>query len=171
MRRRVAIAAIALATLWFASPADAQRTRLDDRLSATQTYAVDLGWKPSEIAQIVRGMARGDNSSSPALSGIVPAVDVRLDTRAYAGRTVQIYLGLPPLVAGIDSPADLMLRWQASGEFLSGAVRPGQSVMIFEGVLQQQVTTFLMDFELLLENSPVNDVFSVEPFYEIEVLR
>jgi hypothetical protein len=42
--------------------------------------------------------------------------------------------------------------------------------LIFEGVVDEPVTGFVMDFMLALENGGTADAFSLEPVYEIELL-
>lgn len=148
----------------------AQRVRVDDYLSPNQTYALDLQWNASEIKRALNAMIAGEASAMPPLVGRVDGVEVRLDTRAYLGKRARIFLALPILISGLDSPSDLELRWDASGEFLPGAVRPGQSTLIFEGVVDEPVTGFVMDFVLALENGGAADGFSLEPVYEIELL-
>ena len=154
----------------FVGDALAQRARLDDFLSPEQNYAVDLQWNAAEIKRALNAMLGGNTSAMPPLVGQVNGVEVRLDTRAYVGKRTRIFLTLPVLISGLDSPSDLELSWQVSGAFLSGAVRPGQSTLIFEGVVDEPVTGFVMDFMLALENGGTADAFSLEPVYEIELL-
>ena len=167
---RPAVAFTGLLAAVTVTTAAAQRVRLEEFLSPTQTYAVEMQWNAGEITRALNAMAAGNAAAMPALTGRVDGVEVRLDTRAYIGQRVRIFLALPVLISGIDSPSDLELRWQSSGEFLPGAVRSGQSALIFEGVVNQPVTGFVMDFLLVLENGAAADAFSLEPFYEIEAL-
>lgn len=167
---RPAVAFTGLLAAVTVTTAAAQRVRLEEFLSPTQTYAVEMQWNAGEITRALNAMAAGNAAAMPALTGRVDGVEVRLDTRAYIGQRVRIFLALPVLISGIDSPSDLELRWQSSGEFLPGAVRSGQSALVFEGVVTQPVTGFVMDFLLVLENGAAADAFSLEPFYEIEAL-
>lgn len=167
---RTILAFTGLLTALVTTAAVAERVRLDDFPSPTQTYAVDLQWNAAEIKRAINAMVAGESTTIPPLTGRVEGVEVRLDTRAYVGQRVRIFLALPILISGMDSPSDLELSWQTSGDFLPGAVRPGQSTLIFEGVLNQPVTGFVMDFLLALENGGAADAFTLEPVYEIEVL-
>jgi len=148
----------------------AQRVRLDEFLLPNQNYAIDLQWNAAEIKRALNAMLADGSSRMPPLVGRVNGVEVRLDTRAYVGQRARIFLALPILISGMDSPSDLELRWESSGRFLSGAARPGQSTLIFEGVLDEPVTSLVMDFLLALENGGTADAFSLEPVYEIELL-
>ena len=91
------------------------------------------------------------------------------------GRSARIFVSLPPLIAGIGNPADLELRWEASGQFLGGAVRPGQSALVFEGTIDEAVTRVVFDFVLAIDNEAnsgpcLRKNFDLEPFYELEIL-
>jgi hypothetical protein len=154
----------------FAMAATAQRVQLDDSFSPIESYAVELQWSATEINRALRALQAGAADALPAMSARIPNVEVRLDTRAFVGRAARIYLRLPTVSADIGSPADLELRWEASGAFLAGAVHPGQSTLVFDGPVEQPVTSVIFDFVLLLENSGVGDSFGLEPVYEIEVL-
>jgi hypothetical protein len=108
---------------------------LDDSLSPVQTHPVDLAWRPSDVMRAVDALFAGAPDALPAVTGHVPNVEVRLDTRAFVGRPARIYLTLPMPGSGIGGTLDLELRWETSGPFLAGAVRPGQSTLVFEGTL------------------------------------
>jgi hypothetical protein len=169
MNRRLVMIASILALAVPARGAIAQRTRLDDSLSPVQTYAVELAWGPGEITRALSALVAGTPHSMPPVMGRVINVEARLDTRDFVGRTVRIYLTLPfPQSAG--GLPDLELRWEASNRFLAGAVRPGQSTLIFEGVIEEPVTSAVFDFVLALENGASGDPFVLEPIYEIEPL-
>ena len=169
MRRQATITA-GLALALVAPTALAQRTRLDDSLSPTQTYTVDLAWSPAEIMHAVQALVAGAPDSVPAVTGRIPSVEVRLDTREFVGRAARIYLTLPVPSSGLGSTLDLELRWEASGQFLAGTVRPGQSTLVFEGVLDAPITSAVFNFVLALESGTATDPFVLEPVYEIEPL-
>jgi hypothetical protein len=153
-----------------ATPAPAQRARLDDSLSLVESHPVELGWSQGQINTALQALAAGADGGLPPMSGRIPGVQVRLKTRDFVGRAARIFLTLPVSMSGVENPADLELRWEASGAFLPGSLRPGQSTLVFEGVIEQDVTSVIFDFLLLLENPGLSDTFTVEPFYEIEVL-
>jgi len=160
-----------VASLVFAATAaSAQRVRLDDSLSLVDSHPVELGWSQGQIDAALQALVVGADDALPPMSGRVPGVQVRLDTRAFVGRTARIYLSLPVSMSGVENPADLELRWEAGGVFLPGSVRPGQATLVFEGVVEQDVTSVVFDFLLLLDNAGIGHSFTVEPFYEIEVL-
>jgi hypothetical protein len=105
----------------------------------------------------------------PSVTGRVANVEVRLDTRDFVGRTARIYVTLP-FPQGAGGALDLELRWETSGLFSSGAVRPGQSTLVFEGVIEEPVTSAVFDFVFALGGGAAADPFVLEPVYEIEPL-
>lgn len=167
-RRRIAFTA-SLALTLVAPAAVAQRTRLDDSLSPTQTHTVDLAWSPAEVTRALHALVAGAPDSMPAVSGRIANVEVRLDTHEFVGRAARIYLTLPIPTSGLGGTLDLELRWEASGQFLAGTVRPGQSTLVFEGLLDAPVTSAVFNFVLAL-GSGAADPFVLEPIYEIEPL-
>jgi hypothetical protein len=164
---RTTIAVCLLLTL-AAPSAGAQRTRLDDSLSPVETYPVELRWGAGEITRALNALVADTPDAMPTATGRVPNVEVRLDTRQFVGRTARIYLTLPFPQSGAAGTLDLELSWEASGRFSSGAVRPGQSTLVFEGMIEEPVTSGVFDFVFALRNSA--DPFVLEPIYEIEPL-
>jgi hypothetical protein len=160
---------LALALTLVAPAALAQRTRLDDSLSPMQTHTVDLAWGPTEITRALHALLAGAPDAMPAVTGRIANVEVRLDTHEFVGRAARIYLTLPVPSSGLGGTMDLELSWEASGQFLAGAVRPGQSTLVFEGLLDAPVTSAVFSFVLAL-GSGAADPFVLEPIYEIEPL-
>ena len=153
-----------------AASASAQRVRLDDSLSPTQSYTVDMSWSHGELHRALNALMVGASDPGPPLSGTIANVEVRLDTSDFVGESARIYLALSSLISGLDSSVGLELRWEVSDEFLSGAVHPGQSTLVFEGTIEAPVTSAVFSFLLVLENGTDVDLFEVEPTYELEIL-
>lgn len=150
------------------STAAAQRQRIDDSLSPVDFFAVDLNWSPADMQRALAALLGGADDTGAIQTGRIANVEVRLDTRNYVGRSVRIFLNLPPSFSGLDNPAGFELQWDATDAFLPGSVRPGQSSLVFDGVVDQPVTRAVFSFVFLLEGGTDADVFDVEPFYEIE---
>ncbi len=149
--------------------AAAQRVVLDDSLSPIQNFAVEMSWPPGEIYRALNELLTGVSDTGPSLVGVVRNVEVRLDTSDFVGESARIYLSLPTLASGLGSPQELELRWEASGRFLPGAARLGQSALIFDGEIDQPVTSVVFDFVLTMENRGVENAFDLEPQYELEL--
>ncbi|MBL4850861.1 MAG: hypothetical protein JKY90_01065 [Gammaproteobacteria bacterium] len=147
-----------------------QRIVLDDSLSPQQTYSLDLKWSPQDINQAISAMLNGQPSALPPLTGRLPNVDIRLNTRDFIGQAGRIFLSLPITESGTHSPSNIQLSWRTRGNFLSGSVRPGQSTLVFDGIIDQAITSDVFDFILSIENGDVPDNFTLEPDYEIEII-
>lgn len=153
------------ALLIAASTASAQRVRLDDSLSPVDSVHIDLAWETDTMAALAFAQPASIKDLPPA-SGRLPGVDVRLDTREFVGRQARIFLA----IEGLGEAADVRLAWEAGGRFLAGSVRPGQATLIFEGLIDQPVTSGIFSF--MLEVGEVSTVpqNSLEVIYELEAL-
>lgn len=150
--------------------AQAQRLELDDTLSPQQNFTVDMALSSGELREMIIALMNGDDTQQR--QGKIPDVDVRLDTAAYVGKNARIYLTLQTPVNGLVSPESMLLSWQTSGVFGSGQVRPGQSTLVFQGVIQQPVSGDVFNFTLEFgTNSALPPSFRFEPKYEIELIQ
>jgi len=162
-------AAIGLTLAVLATTVSAQRTVLDDSLSPVETHGVELTWGPGDVRRALGALAAGAPDPGTVLTGRIANVEVRLDTRAYVGESARIYLTMPTYVSGLGSSLDIELRWDATAEFLAGSVRPGQSTLVYEGVVSAPITRAVFNFVIALGSGTDADTFDVEPFYEIEL--
>lgn len=160
----------ALGAVLCASEISAQRVQLDDSLSPIDTVPVELTWEPGTVRRALADFMAGVPNAGPPLSGRADNVDVRLDTSEFVGQSARIYLTLPAVVPGLGSPSDLTLNWDATHPFIAGAVRPGQSTLVFEGLVETPVTHAQFSFALTLDRGADTDTFDLEPYYELEVL-
>lgn len=166
---RLIVTAFALSTL-AAGNAEAQRIRLDDTLSPVDTFAVALSWEPGAMRQAIAALMADAPDVGPPLSGRIDNVEVRLDTREYVGQTARIYMTLPTTIAGLASPADLELEWDVTTPFIPGSIRPGESMLVFEGTIETIVTSAVFMFALRLDRGAETETFDLEPYYELEIL-
>jgi hypothetical protein len=148
----------------------AQRVRLSDALSPQQNYSLNLARNSHELTQMVTGLLNGDRTFLPPLQGVIPGVEIRLDTSDYVDRRVRIYLVLPATQTSGPSQGDIQLSWEASGDFLPGSVHAGQEALLFEGELKDPVISGTFNFVLSIQSDEIQDSFIVEPYYELEVL-
>jgi hypothetical protein len=160
--RLAGVTAIALAVLCL--DAEAQRVRLDDSPSPVDTVPVDFALESRAVAEILRA---GATAATERATGRVPSVEVRLDTRAFVGQTARIYLTMP---AAFADAADLELSWEAGGRFLSGSARPGQSTLVFEGQVDEPLTSAVFSFVLQVGERAGSQKNRMEIFYELETL-
>jgi len=144
--------------------AEAQRIRLDDSQSPRESVPVNLALPADAIAGV---LARGAAPAEQWATGQTPGVEVRLDTSAFVGQAARIYLTIPATAA---DGSDLELRWEAQGQFLSGTARPGQSALVFEGRVDQPLTSAVFNFVLLVGERTGTQQNRMEVFYELEPL-
>jgi hypothetical protein len=160
--RRAHFTAIVL--LLVSATAAAQRVRLDDSQSPVDAVPVDLMLQADAVAALLRP---GAVAADQRARGVMPAVEVRLDTSDFVGRAARIFLTMPPAAA---DGSDLELRWEAQGRFLSGTAHPGQSTLVFEGQLEQPLTSAVFNFVLLVGERTGTQQNRMEIFYELEEL-
>ncbi|MGW8369134.1 MAG: hypothetical protein ACWGPN_10700 [Gammaproteobacteria bacterium] len=150
--------------------AHAERLKLDDSLSPVDRFDVAVELPPGAMARATRALILGGDDDGIVLIGRIPNVEVRLDTADFVGQSARIFLTLPlQSSAGLSGPGDLELRFEATGSFLSGSVRPGQSVLVFDGQIEQPVISVVFSFAVMFENTASSETFELEPYYEIEV--
>ena len=112
--RLVAAAILALAAL----PTFAATVRLDD--SASQVIPPNATWQWES-----RSLRSGINTLHMNIR-----VNVRIDTRAYAGRQGNIYMALPP-----DGSSTVRAEWFTHGRLLPGRLASGERVVVYSGVI------------------------------------
>ena len=155
---------MALMLLLAAGAAEAQRVRLDDSQSPVDAVPVNLALDTVAVTAI---LGQGAAAADQRARGATPGIEVRLDTRAFVGQAARIYLTMPPMAA---DGSDLELRWEAQGRFLSGQVRPGQSILVFEGPVEQPLTSAVFNFVLLVGERTGTQQNRMEIFYELETV-
>jgi hypothetical protein len=108
--------------LWVGLPVQAVTVILDDSQSQVLAPQVPLQWRsisPSQGDHQVVGSAR---------------VQIRLDTRAWIGKTGRIFLALPA-----QPGTSVQAQWQAQGALLSGQLSSGSRGLVWQGVITQAV--------------------------------
>ncbi len=155
----------------FSSAIQAQRLELDDSLSPQHSFGVDMSLSSGELRAMIVALINGDDTQQTKKTGNIPDVDVRLDTSAYIGKNAKIYLTLQTPTNVFVSPDSMLLSWQTSGVFSNGQVRPGQSTLVFQGMIQQPVSGDVFNFILEFgANNALPPSFRFEPKYEIELI-
>jgi hypothetical protein len=153
-----------LATLLMAAPALA--VRLDDSLSPRSRVDVQALWTNDITPH--RVLSR---TEMHALTARIPGHEVRLNTGAYVGRTVQIFLVLPIQIQGLKSPAGMRLEWQTRGVFSAGATRPGSRTLIYQGPVNAAVMSEVFDFTIQMDGQFVDGRLQFDPQFELEVIK
>lgn len=143
-----------------------QAVKLDDALSPRQRVDAQMQW--THEAQPHRMLSATELN---ALNARVRAHEVRLNTAAYVGRTVRIFLGLPVNIQGLKNPAGLRMEWQTRGPFAPGATQPGSRSLIFQGQVTAAVMTDVFDFTVHLDGQSLDGRIQFDPQFELEVIK
>lgn len=104
---------------WMVAPAWGNPHRLDDSLSHTVPPNVQMQWLPLRSGQ-------------PFASGMEATlrVNVRIDTRAWTGRTGRIYM-----VLARDEISTIEAVWTTQGRLQAGRLLSGERTLVFAGTI------------------------------------
>lgn len=134
------------------SAGHAGTVRLDDAGSYAVQPNVRMQWR-SAIAS---------EGSSAATEARV-RVQIRIDTRAYAGQQGRVYMVLP-----LDAGPPLRAEWQTEGRLLAGSVLSGGRTLVYAGplpgnALEDQLTVRLSsEVSWLSESRRLNFHFELD---------
>lgn len=117
--QRLALAALLSAAL--TGPAQANPHRLDDSLSHTVPPNVQMQWLP---------MTRGASSQTSDMEAWV-LVNVRIDTRAWVGRSGRIYM-----VMARDEASSIEAVWTTQGRLQPGRLVSGERALVYAGAIR-----------------------------------
>jgi hypothetical protein len=162
MNARPWLAALALAAAAQAGAAE----RLDD--SASPRSRVQ-----ARVVLTDEGRTLADSRNPTRALVQFGRVDYKLATARYVGRQARIYYVVPPLIAGLRSPAGLRVEWRGHGQLASGTARPGERKLVWTGVVTGPWMTEALDlsFEVELRELQLgrDSQFGFESYFEIEV--
>lgn len=137
--------------------------RLDDSLSPRQQVDIRLDWQNKLHPE------RLDDAQLNAMVSHVNNYELRLNTFAQKGKTARIYLGLPLVIRGLDDPGAFRLSWTTHGVFADGTVTPGMRSLLYEGVINDDVMTDIVDFTIEIDGRAFRNPITFEPEYDIEI--
>ena len=140
----------------------AEAETLDDSQSPRQTYNVQLNWHHRDN---LSGLSRDQFYK---LSAIIPNVEIRLDTGAYVGQNVRIFLALPQKIDGLNGSQGLRLNWETRGLFASGSATPGTRSLLFQGTVTAPLLTEFFNFTVQIDAARITGRLRYAPIYEIE---
>lgn len=153
--------------LWLALHASVTlAVKLDDSASPRQRVDVQMQW--THEAQSHR---RLDAAELNALNARIRAHEVRLNTAAYVGRTVQIFLALPIQIQGLKNPAGLRMEWQTRGPFAPGVTQPGSRSLIYQGPVTAAQMSDVFDFTVHIDGQSLDGRIQFDPQFELEIVK
>lgn len=115
MLRRLALLVL-LALTSHAQQSLAETYRLDDSASQVIPATAHWEWAPGTLRA-------GINTVHMNLR-----VEVRIDTRAWAGRQGRVYMVLP-----VDAGGPVTAEWQSQGRLLGGRLVSGERALVYSG--------------------------------------
>lgn len=143
-------------------PLAARAERLDDSLSPRQ-----------RVEAIPRWVNTGDGNWSDeqinALVAEISAMEFRLKTQPYQGKTARIFLTVPRIVKGLRSPSALRIEWTTRGKLLPGSVLPGDKALVFQGRITDAVMSDFFDFRIFIDGRYLDRGLEFDPVFDIEV--
>jgi hypothetical protein len=80
----------------------------------------------------------------------------------------QIYMVVPSQIPGLDVGGGLQVSWLARGRFLNGTARPGDRVLIFEGVVSEPVLADFLSLTITIDARRMLGAVRLDPVFEIE---
>jgi len=155
-------AAMILAALLAAVPA-AAATRLDDSLSPRQRVQATTRW-------VYDGVGDWNADQRNALVADIRAMEFRLRTAAYVGKTAEIYLALPDHVSGLRAPTGMRVDWTTRGRFSPGSATPGTRSLVFRGKITEPVMSDYFDFRVFIDARTWERGIEFDPVFEIELV-
>lgn len=80
----------------------------------------------------------------------------------------QIFMLMPAQIPGLDIGGGLEMSWVTRGRFLNGTARPGDRVLIFEGVVSEPVLADFLNLAITLDARRMVGAVRLDPVFEIE---
>lgn len=158
---------LAVCSLLLTLPCHALGERLDDSASPRSQV---------EAPQVLSNTGGLLSDSSDATQAILKfgRVDYKLATAKFIGQQARIYYVIPATIPGLLSPAGLRVEWRGNGLFNEGSGRPGDSIPVWTGTIEEawmrEGLDLTMQVDLKALRLPPGTNFGFESYFEIEVL-
>jgi hypothetical protein len=133
-------------------PAFAATFLVDDSKSTVQDANLPMQWRslsPAQGDHLVQGVTR---------------VQVRLDTRTWAGKFGRIYMALPAQPNGT-----VQARWQTLGPLISGQLNSAQRGLVWSGVLPGATLEDVMTVTIQTDGRLLSTAQMLRFYFEIDV--
>lgn len=138
--------------LLIVSASHADSIRLDDSGSYAVQPHVRMQWQ-SAIA----------STGSSAATEARVRVQIRIDTRAYAGQQGRIYMVLP-----LDAGPPLRTQWQTEGRLLPGSLVSGGRTLVYAGPLPGNALEDQLSVQLSSNASWLSDSRRLNFYFELD---
>lgn len=152
MKTAFAKIAAAMLAVQLAGPAGAATFLVDDSQSTVLDANLPLQWRslsPAGSDHQVQGVTR---------------VQVKLDTRAWVGKSVRMYMALPAQAGGA-----VQARWQALGPLLSGQLSSGQRGLVWSGVVPSAILEDVLTVTIQTDGRLLSSAQLLRFYFEVDV--
>lgn len=138
--------------LLIASTGQAASVRLDDAGSYTMQPSVRMQWRTTTAT-----------AGSSAATEARVRVQIRIDTKAFAGQQGRVYMVLP-----LDAGPPLRADWQTEGRLLPGSVVSGGRTLVYAGPLPGNALEDQLTVRLSSEVSWLSDSRRLNFHFELD---
>jgi hypothetical protein len=80
----------------------------------------------------------------------------------------QIFMVIPSQIPGLDVGGGLQVSWVTRERFLNGTARPGDRVLIFEGLVGEPVLADFLNLTITIDARRMLGAVRFDPLFEIE---
>jgi len=117
----------------------------------------------------VRPGGRVDPALGSLIVGQTPPTELRLAIpSSFLNKPVRIFMLLPSVTEGYSGTRGFEVEWTTQGVFRPGSLRPGERVVLFEGVASAQVVKDYVAYTLRVDGNYLLGPLRFDPVYEIE---
>ena len=81
---------------------------------------------------------------------------------------VQVFMSVPVQIPGLDVGGGLEISWVTRGRFFNGTARPGDRVLIFEGLVSEPVLTDFLNLVITIDARRMLGAVRFDPLFEID---
>lgn len=126
---------------------------LDDSMSVVQIPTVTMSWDGEKLGRAGGNTARG-----------VTRVLLVLNTTDYVGKRVRIHQTMAP------SSVNYLVRWTGTGVIQSGETRPGQRVLVYEGLVKTRRLDDTLSVGFIADGTLIDPSQRLKFSFDIEIL-
>jgi hypothetical protein len=113
----------------------------------------------------------GDIDADSRVVAVYNDIELRLfipPAFASPPQQAQIFMTMPVQIPGLDVGGGLEFSWVTRGRFLNGTARPGDRVLIFEGLVSEPVLTDFLNLVITIDARRMLGAVRFDPLFEIE---
>lgn len=113
----------------------------------------------------------GDSEADAQVVAVYNDIELRLfipPAFTSPPQQVQVFMLMPVQIPGLDVGGGLEFSWVTRGRFLNGTARPGDRVLIFEGLVSEPVLADFLNLVITIDARRMLGAVRFDPLFEIE---